>query len=277
MPRISDMTLTSFDTETTGLDTSTDRVVEFGAVTHQVGGEPTITHHYIDPGVPIPEEASNVHGITGATVFGCPSFGEIAPTLERCLSMGALVGYNASVYDASILNAEFARAGNAFRIDPASVLDPLIFARWHLRGHKSRKLGEMCAFFDITLDQAHTAVADATATLQLTDRMVVEGMIPDDIDEALEEQGHFRQYLDAESRQWGRWLYRDRLDGHIRMGSGRSVGHLLSQADKSYLAWIISNADYLHEGAKHALVAEIRKRNGIRLTTAGLLGRGGWP
>jgi hypothetical protein len=135
----------------------------------------------------------------------------------------------------------------------------------------------MCAFFDITLDQAHTAVADATATLQLTDRMVVEGMIPDDIDEALEEQGHFRQYLDAESRQWGRWLYRDRLDGHIRMGSGRSVGHLLSQADKSYLAWIISNADYLHEGAKHALVAEIRKRNGIRLTTAGLLGRGGWP
>jgi len=277
MPRISDMTLTSFDTETTGLDTSTDRVVEFGAVTHRVGGEPTITHHYIDPGVPIPEEASNVHGITGATLFGCPSFGEIASTLERCLSTGALVGYNASSYDASILNAEFARAGNAFRVDPASVLDPLIFARWHLRGQKSRKLGEMCATYGIVLDQAHSAVADATATLQLTDQLLRDGLIPDDIDEALEEQGHFRQYLEAETRQWGFWLYRGREDGHIRLGAGKSIGLLLSEVDKSYLVWATTQAEHLHAGARQAFKAEIRRRNGIRLTAAGLLGRGGWP
>lgn len=277
MPRISDMELTSFDTETTGLDTNTDRVVEFGAVTHRVGGEPAIRHHYIDPGVPIPEEASKVHGITGATVFGCPTFGQVADMLARCLSTGMLLGYNASDYDTKILNAEFARAGHPFRIDPARVLDPLVFVRWHLRGKKGRRLGEMCEHFGVVLDNAHTAVADANATLQLVDCMLAENLIPDDLEQALYEQWQYESCQKAEYRQWGSWLYRDRQTGEIRWGAGRAVGSLLTKADLGYMKWILTNVDHLPTGAQWALRSEISRRNGIPPKMGTLFGRAGWP
>ena len=73
------------DIETTGLDPSVDRIVEVAAV--EVDFERRryrqIFHSLVDPGIPIPPEASAVHHITAAMVAGKPTLEEIRPDLER--------------------------------------------------------------------------------------------------------------------------------------------------------------------------------------------------
>ena len=268
-----------FDTETTGIDTATDRIVEFGAigVRGQVIGE--MAHNYVNPGMPIPKEASDIHGVTDEKVAGEPRFPGIAGLMRGLMEAAdVLCGYNAASYDAPLINAEFARHGFDFRINPARVLDPVIFVRWHLRATRNRKLGDMCSEFGVVLNNAHTAVADSTATGHLLLKMVEAGYIPNDVEQALTEQARYSAVQESEFKRWSYWLYTDRKDGKtLRLGAGKHIGAALSRVDSGFLDWLLGKAAEfnLHDGAREEFAGELARRRGSapRKSAVGLLRR----
>jgi DNA polymerase-3 subunit epsilon len=153
------------DVETTGKDASVDRVVEVGIVLSR-GGEIVERRSWlVNPGRPIPKEASDVHKITDDDVKDAPAFAavaaEVAAALEGCLP----AAYNAA-FDKAFLTNELARAGFTVRRDVEWV-DPLVWARELQQGEKSRALGDVAARLGIALDNAHRAIDDAEAALKV--------------------------------------------------------------------------------------------------------------
>jgi hypothetical protein len=129
--------MVGFDTETTGVDFVTDRIVT-AAVIFRDGADGAVSARtwLIDPGIEIPERATAVHGITTemAREQGADpvvALGEIAALLAAALANGSpIVAFNAG-YDLGILDAELARHGLpslARRIGAAHTLRPVVAA-----------------------------------------------------------------------------------------------------------------------------------------------------
>ena len=171
--------LLSVDTETSGVDPATDRIVEAAAVTVAADGTVTDTWcRIIDPGIDIPEDAANIHGITTdrARAEGTRPVIALRELASRLKSHpGAVVLYNA-LFDWPLLRAEAARHG-IHDFPGALILDPLVLDR-HLdkyrKGQGMRRLTAVCELYGVQLssDDAHGAVADATAAGQLMWAMV---------------------------------------------------------------------------------------------------------
>jgi DNA polymerase-3 subunit epsilon len=259
--RLSEALILAFDTETTGLDTETDRVVQLGAVYWQGKarvGKPR--GMLVNPGIPIPADASKVHGIHDADVAEKPDFGRIAPRFVGHLLGGAdgehepvLCGYNAVQYDVPLLNAEFARHGIIHRIDPGRVLDPIVWVRWHRRHWRKRNLESVAERYGHTLHKAHSASADAEATGAVLVAMVAEGLVPDDLEAALEEQARLQDRIAAEWDLYGFMLYADRPTGELRLGFGKSIGMPPDQVDPSYLRFCLDTFEDIPEAARAVL------------------------
>ncbi|AUG76006.1 DNA polymerase III subunit epsilon [Kitasatospora sp. MMS16-BH015] len=172
--------LASFDTETTGVDVEHDRIVSASLVLQAAPGAPAETLSWLtDPGVPIPESARAVHGISDAQVraHGRPPrtvVAEIARALAEQARAGVpLVVMNAP-YDLTLLDRELRRhraVSLAELLDGAEllVLDPWVLDR-HVDRHRPgrRTLGDLCAHYGVELTGAHDATADAVAALELT-------------------------------------------------------------------------------------------------------------
>lgn len=234
------------DTETTGVDVQEDRVVELGAA-YFLGGTPReVRRARINPGRPIPAEASAIHGIYDRDVRDKPAFVEVAPRFLAHVDGSALhgvapllSGYNATSFDIPLLNAELRRAGLSGHIDPGGVLDLMYFVRWHHRDLRSRSLESICAHYRIPIRRAHSALSDAIATGHLLLRLIDAGLIPERADAALREQARLQAELADERARWSYWLYRDRWDRRLRLGAGRHCGRLLDEVDGDYLTYLL--------------------------------------
>lgn len=245
------------DTESTGIDPEKDRIVELAAVYFVERAYASHRQMLIDPGIPIPKEASAIHHIGNEQVKGKPRFADVAENFLRHVDGVAesgdppiLVGYNAVSYDIPLLNAELARAGIDRRIPSDRVVDPVIFVRYRLRHMRGRKLTDLCQHYDIRLESAHRAAADARATGELLLRLVAEGIIPDDIDLTLRLQREHTELLEAEWNEFGYWLYRDRTDGQLRLGAGKHCGERLSDIDPGYLRYLLKTISDMNEAAR---------------------------
>ncbi|MER8399694.1 DNA polymerase III subunit epsilon [Mesorhizobium sp. M1348] len=137
-----------FDTETTGLDTREDRVIELGGV-ELVNRFPTgrTFHKYINPqGRQIHHEAQAVHGISAADLQGKPTFMEIAEEFLAFIDGAKLVAHNAG-FDIGFLNLEFGRLGHP-AIDPGRIVDTLALAR-HKHPMGPNSLDALCRRYGI--------------------------------------------------------------------------------------------------------------------------------
>jgi DNA polymerase-3 subunit epsilon len=168
-----------FDTETTGISPVRDRIVTAALITRT--GDAVAQHTWlIDPGIPIPERATEVHGISTekARAEGMQPYialAEIADALAGALAAGIpVVGFNVQ-YDLSILETELSRHGLPTLAERLSrgvrpVVDPLVLDR-HLDRYRrgKRKLVDMCATYGVEVDAQglHAADADVLATLDL--------------------------------------------------------------------------------------------------------------
>ncbi len=175
--------LVGFDTETTGVDVGTDRIVTAAVVRRDATG--THAHTWlVDPGVPIPEAATAVHGITTdhARAEGRPAaeaLDEVAATLVAGWHAGApVVAFNAC-YDLSLLDAELRRHGlptvtQRLGRSAGAVIDPLVLDRALERYRPGkRRLGDLCAVYGVATPEAlHAAHVDVVATLDLLERIV---------------------------------------------------------------------------------------------------------
>jgi DNA polymerase-3 subunit epsilon len=168
--------LAVFDLETTGLDVTTARIVTATVATlDQNGAVVDLAEWLVNPGVEIPEAASNVHGVTTerAVAEGVDpktAVAEIIDLLQRHNLEMPLVAFNAP-YDFSILKAEAERYG-LDSLDPKPVIDPLVLDRKVDRYRKGkRNLGVMSEHYGIKLEDAHNATADAVAAGRIAQQL----------------------------------------------------------------------------------------------------------
>ncbi|MFE2170551.1 exonuclease domain-containing protein [Streptomyces sp. NPDC059447] len=175
--------MVAFDLETTGTDIENDRIVTAAVVTMEPDGRVSRERTWLlDPGVPIPEQASAIHGISTehARANGSPAASaveEITGALAQELAEGTpLVVMNAR-YDLSLLDRECRRhglvpLGRRLAGRPAPVIDPLVLDKHADRYRKGRRtLQALCEHYGVTLDAAHDAVADALAAAGAARRM----------------------------------------------------------------------------------------------------------
>ena len=168
--------LAVFDLETTGLDVTTARIVTATVATlDQNGTVVELAEWLVNPGIEIPDAASNVHGVTTerAVAEGVEpraAVAEIIDLLQRHNLEMPLVAFNAP-YDFSILKAEAERYG-LDSLDPKPVIDPLVLDRKVDRYRKGkRNLGVMSEHYGIKLEDAHNATADAVAAGRIAQQL----------------------------------------------------------------------------------------------------------
>ncbi|MBL8632244.1 MAG: 3'-5' exonuclease [Myxococcales bacterium] len=250
------------DTETTGISIESDRVVELGAIYCEHAQAVDVRKMRLDPQMPIPEGASAVHGIRDEHVRGKPTFAAIAERFVGYIVGQArsrvplwLCGYNAVEFDGPLLNAELRRAGLDVQIDVRQIIDPIVFVRWHLRHLRSRSLQSACAHFGVPLDHAHSALADAQATLGLLLAMIDRRYIPIRIGDILTEQHRVAQIMKDEWDRWSYWLYRDREDGSLRFGAGSHCGRSVTEVDSGYIESLLRKVPDLPEDVRTTLAA----------------------
>lgn len=151
-----------FDTETTGLDSSADRIIEIGAVELENRFITGRNYHvYINPdGREVHPEALAVHGISNEQLADKPKFAQIVQDWFDFTEGATLIAHNAS-FDAGFFNAEFARLGFP-PIDPERVVDSLALARRrHPMGPNS--LDALCKRYGIdnSMREKHGALLDS--------------------------------------------------------------------------------------------------------------------
>lgn len=165
--------LCAFDTESTGVDPKTARILQAAIVSQFPDGSIDEEHtllKLINPGVPIPAEASAIHGITEHKLKDAWTSDQAIPYLcgllyARSQKSGIpLVIYNAG-YDLPLLLAEAERIEWALPPGFAPlILDPLVIDRALDKYRKgSRKLDAVAAHYHVPLKGSHDARADATA------------------------------------------------------------------------------------------------------------------
>ncbi|ARV11158.1 DNA polymerase III subunit epsilon [Gilvibacter sp. SZ-19] len=153
-----------FDLETTGTNVAQDRIVEISILKVFPNGNKESHTWKVNPGVPIPKQASDIHGITDEMVANEPSFKELAPKVMALLKDSDLGGFNSNRFDIPLLAEELLRAEVDLDLKKAMSVDvQTIFHKM-----EKRTLGAAYKFYcDKNLEDAHSAEADTNATYEV--------------------------------------------------------------------------------------------------------------
>ncbi|CAN5135043.1 3'-5' exonuclease [soil metagenome] len=162
--------LAVFDLETTGIDVETSRIVTANvSIIDHAGVSVSRLDWMADPGIPIPAQASAVHGVSTerAVAEGRPAaevIAEIVDALTDVLDQGlSVVIYNAP-YDLTLLDREARRYGIRSLREPVPIVDPLVIDKALDRYRKGKRTLEAAALhYQVELLDAHDAGADAIA------------------------------------------------------------------------------------------------------------------
>ena len=161
--------LAFIDLETTGVNLGTDRIVEIAIVKILTDGTKSVKRKLINPGIPIPKGASDVHGITDDMVKEAPPFKQVAQELKQMLDGCDLSGYNSNRFDIPLLMEEFLRADVDFDMKSRKLLDVQnIFHKMEPRTLSAAYKFYCCK----NLDGAHGAEVDAAATHEILEAQI---------------------------------------------------------------------------------------------------------
>lgn len=156
--------LVFLDLETTGINIVTDRIVEIALVKVNVDGSEEERQMRINPEMPIPPEASAIHGIYDEDVKDAPTFKEVAKSLAQFLEGCDLAGFNSNRFDIPLLAEEFLRAGVDIDLKKRKFID--VQAIFHKM--EKRTLAAAYKFYcNKDLVDAHSAMADTKATYEI--------------------------------------------------------------------------------------------------------------
>ena len=223
-----------FDTETTGTNPRSDRIVEIACVKIHPDGKRETWVRRLNPGVPIPAGSSAIHGIRDADVVDLPRFADVAADLAAFLDGCDLAGYNITGFDLPALRTEFLRVGRVFEISDRRLLDAqrIFFAR------EPRHLSAAARFYcQAEHNGAHGALADAEMTLRvLVGELERYGDLPRSVGEL---HDLFCAGLDQDLDPEGRFRL---VNGEPTVNFGKNRGRTLkdmSRQEPGFLRWIL--------------------------------------
>ena len=153
-----------FDLETTGVNLSTDRIIEVAIIKILPDGTRQVKSKLLNPGIPIPPETTAIHGITDEMVKDAPSFKQCGNELKQFIENCDMGGYNSNRFDIPILMEEFLRAGMEVDLSACRMVDVQhIFYKM-----EPRTLTAAYKYYcDKELVDAHSAEADVNATIDV--------------------------------------------------------------------------------------------------------------
>jgi len=159
-----DRPIAFIDLETTGINISTDKIVEIAIVKILPDGTKQVKRKLLNPQMPIPKASTDVHGITDEMVKDAPVFKQVANEIKQFLDNCDMGGYNSNRFDVPMLIEEFLRIGFDFSVEGRKMVD--VQKVFHLM--EQRTLGAAYKFYcSKTLEGAHSAEVDATATWEI--------------------------------------------------------------------------------------------------------------
>lgn len=179
-----------FDTETTGLSPTKDRIIELAAIRFKDGIPTEVFESFVNPKREIPSDVSNINHITNEMVASAPSISEILPAFETFVGGNALVAHNLE-FDLKFLFY----SGSTITQVPRKYFDTLAQAKRILKKPKSKynkefgiwevdyesdydvydyKLDTLADYYEITFPQQHRAAADAIVTGKVFLHMIEE-------------------------------------------------------------------------------------------------------
>lgn len=206
---VSRLPVVAIDTETTGRDPTTDRIVEVAAVTWDGSRVVDRLSWLVNPGRSIPREATEVHGISDADVADKPAFGEIVSSLVEALADKVPLAYNAH-FDRQFLMEEYNRSSVVETKSAPALrrnvewIDPLVWVREVQKNERSRALGDVCQRLGIPLAHAHRATDDAEAALLVLWAVLPDARVPRTYAAFLQEQRRLGRQQDDERVRWRR-------------------------------------------------------------------------
>jgi DNA polymerase-3 subunit epsilon len=162
--------LAVIDLEATGMNLSTDRIIEIAIVKIMPDGKKTVKRKLINPEMPIPPVVTEIHGITDEMVKDAPVFRQVGNEIKQFIENADLAGYNSNRFDIPMLAEEFLRISLDFDFTCRKLID--VQKIFHTM--EQRTLSAAYKFYcNETLTNAHSAEADASATWEVLQSQVL--------------------------------------------------------------------------------------------------------
>ena len=241
-----------FDLETTGVDTSKDRIVEISMIKIMPDGEEITRTRKLTPTIPIPPEATAVHGITDDDVKDEPTFQQVAKSLAQFIQGCDFGGFNSNRFDLPVLVEEFLRAGVDVDLKRRKFID--VQNIFHKK--EQRTLVAAYKFYcDRDLNDAHSAEADTRATYEVLKAQIERY---DDLENDVDFLAEYSQR--GKAADYAGYVLYNEKDEEV-FGFGKHRGRLVSEVfrtEPSYYAWMM-NGDFPLYTKK--VLTEIRMRD----------------
>jgi DNA polymerase-3 subunit epsilon len=156
--------LAFIDLETTGINVSSDRIVELSVLKISPNGKEEWMSTRVNPEMAIPPKTTAIHGITDEDVLKAPTFKEVAKNLALFLEGCDLAGYNAIKFDIPVLAEEFLRTNIDFNFRKRRYVDVQVI--FHKKEQRTLSAAYMFYCKKNLLD-AHSSKADTEATYEI--------------------------------------------------------------------------------------------------------------
>ena len=246
--------LVFIDLETTGINLSTDRIMEIAIIKVMPDGSKCIKIKILNPQIPIPKSSSSIHGITDEKVKEAPTFKQVANELKQFIDDADFSGYNSNRFDIPLLIEEFLRAGITIDMTNRRMLD--VQHIFHMM--EKRTLGAAYKFYcEKELNDAHSAEADATATWEILEAQLTRyEHLGNSLDTILQFTGE-EKFVDFARRFI---MQNDTEVFNFGKHKGRPVSDVL-RVEPQYYDWMMKGDFPLHTKQK---LTEILNRSLLR-------------
>jgi len=250
--------LAFIDIETTGLKPNTDKIVEISILKIHPDGNSIYHSKRINPEIPIPPEATAIHGIANADVANEPSFRQYAIGIRDFLDGCDLSGFNIIKFDLPFLEAEFKIANVEFSRKNRQIIDCQVL--YHLKEPRDLNAAYI-KYCGKQLKNNHTAEADVTASAEILNKQLeIYPELPRTVEELCSLCYVTREdFIDVD----GKFIWSDgeAICNFGKKHNGRSLKDIAKE-DPGYLEWI-AKADFnpeIKEIVNKALCGEFPKQ-----------------
>ena len=226
-----------FDLETTGVNITTDRIVEIAILKVHPNGKEESKTWLVNPEMVIPKEVIEIHGITNEAVANKPTFKEVAKSLANQIEGCDLAGFNSNRFDIPLLAEELLRAEVDFDMKNRVAVDvQTIFHKM-----EQRTLSAAYKFYcNAELEGAHGAEADTRATFEVLKAQIAKYDEIENDTKFLAEFSSRKQFADFA----GFIVFNKKNEECFSFGKhkGKLVTEVL-ETEPGYFGWLL-NADF---------------------------------
>lgn len=227
-----------FDLESTGTDRENDRIVEIAVCKYDPSGQFKTVRRRVNPTIPIPAGASDIHGIKDEDVANEPTFKQLAKGLLDLLAGCDIAGFNSNSFDVPLLFNEFARAGHFWDYSQFLMIDVGNLFKIKEPRTLSAAVKHYCGK---ELLDAHSAEADIEATLEVFLAQMARYENDEDFPQTLAELALYTNYGNKLADLSGKFVYN--TEGELILNFGKHRGNP-AKNHIDFLQWMVYKADF---------------------------------